>query len=651
MPEKVQSWLRARDTADPDLKSLIDKQIMFTAHKVFGDFRRKILLSLPTEKKAKGSIHLGNIVYDQEKWPLGIYPRELLQNLAIFGRSGAGKTNVTFHILEQLVEKKIPWLFLDWKRTARHLIPLLTHKVNVFTPGRSLSPFPFNPFIVPPGLEPKVYINLLVDVLATAFTLGDGAKSILQRAIKSCYDQGNHAPIVLDVLAEVNKIPDKERVRGWKISTVRALESVEFAELTSCDRKTQETFTKSLVKRNTIVELDGLSSGSKKFLIPMLCLWLYQAKLGAPEREQLSFVCVVEEAHHVLYRHQSRSSESVMDMLLRQCREIGIGMIVVDQHPHLTSSAALGNTYTSICLNLKDPSDINRAAGLSLLTEDEKQYFSLLPVGQGIVKLQDRWRRPILVKFPLVRIKKGLVTDAVLKEYLDGNTTLSGLRSLLRQEIGGLGGFRMSVGPLNEDEVAFINDTLLHQDDGVSRRYKRLGWSADKGNRTKNELLNGGVIEDTLVTVGRTRKLVVRITKEARGLFGITGQQVDRASLTHTFWQQYYSKKFVELGYKVAIEAPNQLGRTDILATKASKRIAIEIETGKSDVVKNVKQNLLAKHSKIIVVATDEAALRKVERELARVGLLIPSRVDVVLRDGLGRYGSPCSTILKHSGE
>ena len=36
-------------------------------------------------------------------------------------------------------------------------------------------------------------------------------------------------------------------------------------------------------------------------------------------------------------------------------------------------------------------------------------------------------------------------------------------------------------------------------------------------------------------------------------------------------------------------------------------------------------------------VATDEAALRKVERQLARAGLLIPTRVDVVLRDEFKR--------------
>jgi len=51
-------------------------------------------------------------------------------------------------------------------------------------------------------------------------------------------------------------------------------------------------------------------------------------------------------------------------MLLRQCREIGIAIIVVDQHPALISSGCLGNTYTTICLNLKDPSDINKAAAL-----------------------------------------------------------------------------------------------------------------------------------------------------------------------------------------------------------------------------------------------------------------------------------------------
>ncbi|MEN6384053.1 MAG: DUF87 domain-containing protein, partial [Phycisphaerales bacterium] len=128
MPDKISQWMRARQLADPELKSLIEKQIISTAYKTFGDFNSKILLSLPPENKAKGSIDLGTILYDKEKWPLGLKYGEIIQNTAILGRSGAGKTNVTFNILSQLIEKNIPFVFMDWKRTVRHLIPNFNNK-------------------------------------------------------------------------------------------------------------------------------------------------------------------------------------------------------------------------------------------------------------------------------------------------------------------------------------------------------------------------------------------------------------------------------------------------------------------------------------------------------------------------------------------
>ncbi len=63
--------------------------------------------------------------------PAGIKASEVMQNIAIFGRSGAGKTNVVFHLLQQLTDKRVPWLFLDWKRTGRHLLPHLSRQLDV----------------------------------------------------------------------------------------------------------------------------------------------------------------------------------------------------------------------------------------------------------------------------------------------------------------------------------------------------------------------------------------------------------------------------------------------------------------------------------------------------------------------------------------
>ena len=64
MPEKIPKLMKARALADPDLKSLIEKQVISLAYKMFGDFHTKILLSLPPETKAKCSINLGTLLYD-----------------------------------------------------------------------------------------------------------------------------------------------------------------------------------------------------------------------------------------------------------------------------------------------------------------------------------------------------------------------------------------------------------------------------------------------------------------------------------------------------------------------------------------------------------------------------------------------------------
>ena len=81
-------------------------------------------------------------------------------------------------------------------------------------------------------------------------------------------------------------------------------------------------------------------------------------------------------------------------------------------------------------------------------------------------------------------------------------------------------------------------------------------------------------------------------------------------------------------------EVPRISGRVDVVAIKEGEKIAIEIETGKSNVVRNVQQDLIAKFDKVLVVATDKKAFEKVERELAGAGLLIGRRIEIVVGEG-----------------
>jgi len=641
MPNEVTHWLNSLDLVDEHVKDLIEKEIVYNAQKHLGNYRNKLLLSLPSKSKARGLFNLGTIVYEKDKWPIGISKQELLQNLAIFGRSGSGKTNVAFHLLQQLAQRKISFLFLDWKRTARHLLPSLPRNLKIYTPGRSLSPFFFNPLIPPPGLEIPVYLNQLVDVLAEAYTLGDGAKSVLQKALTELYKKREHKedwPTIEELIHFVKAQPATGRATGWTLSAMRALESLSISIL-STSRSTsplnQHELVASFFNGNTIIELDALNQGAKKFLIPMLCLWLYYVRLAAEEREQLRLVLFVEEAHHVLYKQEHRSKESVMNMLLRQCRELGIGMVIIDQHPHLISTAALGNTYTSICMNQKDPSDINKAAALSLIETDEKKYFSMLPVGQGVIKLQDRWLSPVLIKFPLVTVRKGFVTDELLSRLLTRSLTLSDLKRAVNREFQQQPHFRLKDIVLKDSALSFLEDVMLHEHDGVDVRYKRLGWSADKGNRIKKWLVNHDILDEQQVKIGRTRRILLRVTQNARRELGLDSSKLQRGSISHEYWKRYYAQLFKEQGYQVRLEAPRLDGRVDVLAQKGGESVGIEVETGKSDVVKNVKQDLRARFTRVLIVATDEKAMTKVVQQLGKAGLIILGRVEIVLRDKL----------------
>ena len=283
-------------------------------------------------------------------------------------------------------------------------------------------------------------------------------------------------------------------------------------------------------------------------------------------------------------------------------------------------------------LTNQDTSDINKAAGLSDLEKGEKRYFNSLSVGQGIVKLQDRWRQPFLVQFPLVDAKKGFVTDDLLEKIQKGEIPLAKLRERLGTDSRVNARSRERAIPVDEGCAHLLHDIAQHPEDGVDVRYKRLGVSAGRGNRWKEQLTQNGLVRPERVKMDRTYRVSLRLTNEARLLL-IPQKGLDpQASFLHEYWKRRIAHQFEQQGYKVSLESPRPQGggNMDISATRSSESVAIEIETGKSNVVSNVKRDLLCGVQKVIVVATNQQALEKVERQLAKEGLLIPGRVEIV---------------------
>ena len=85
----------------------------------------------------------------------------------------------------------------------------------------------------------------------------------------------------------------------------------------------------------------------------------------------------------------------------------------------------------------------------------------------------------------------------------------------------------------------------------------------------------------------------------------------------HLYWVKQVKKTLEKNGYKVEEEYPIGNGETvDLAIIAKNKKIAIEIETGKSDAVRNIRKSLRAGF-RVISIATSKMALAKLKSEIA----------------------------------
>ena len=88
-----------------------------------------------------------------------------------------------------------------------------------------------------------------------------------------------------------------------------------------------------------------------------------------------------------------------------------------------------------------------------------------------------------------------------------------------------------------------------------------------------------------------------------------------RESLEHKFWVNRTAKQFEKKGYDVTYEHPVKgNGAIDILAHKPGEKVAIEIETGKSDIKSNLQNIAKADFDRTMLVATNGIAVESCQK-------------------------------------
>jgi hypothetical protein len=656
-------WLAYQTRTDSRSRSEILGMLYVLADRYLGEnFERKVLLSVPEKEIISGEYPLGKVLYGGiERHTFGLNEKEWIQHVGIFGRSGSGKTNTVFVILWNLLQKKKPFLVFDWKRNYRdYLIHKDGKDIRVYTVGRDINPFYFNPLIPPKGTDAQIWLKKLIEILCHAYFLGEGVAYLLQRAIDRTYTEfgvysGNPVkyPTFKDVQKSLESIPVKGRSAQWMDSTIRTLGVLCFGEFSRVLNSESVSPVAELLLENAILELESLANSDKTFIIEALLLWIHHYRMSEGQRETFKHAIVIEEAHHILLRKKQEMTgeEVVTDIILREIRELGESIILIDQHPSLISMPALGNTYTTICMNLKHKADMRTISESLLLDNEQIDFLGQLEVGTAIVKLQGRFFQPFLIQIPLFPIKKGVITDEDIIKASGGYSIENGLiraREMLNEVIRDIRDIANREEEskrarqkddddeemTNEKEREFLIDIGKFPVSGVTTRYARLGWSRYQGNKIQNELIKKSLLTMRPVSTMKGQIKVLVLTdkgKEAIKDVKIIKVFGKNASWEHEYWKYRIGMHFKKKGYEVTFEYKIGEGKSvDVVAEKDGKRIAIEVETGKSDYIYNVKKNLDNGFDEIVVTVLDGVIKGKIDEGLKEAGLDGEDRVKLL---------------------
>jgi len=586
---------------------------------------KHILLEPPPEDKVQGDYPLGYVIYaDKPVCSLALREDDLQQHVAILGRSGSGKTNLSYILVYHLLKAGKPFTVLDWRGTYRHFLNRPEGKnILLLTLGEEKSPS-FNLLAPPDNLSlnmSEAYLRDIVSIVGKTYLPGHhllttkGVEYFFLKAL-DFYKMFDKPVTFKDIRGYVDKYSADRREREWKITTLDVLFKLTTGPMGRLMNSESNINLSDIFERPVILELTGLGSETdRSFFTQSLFLWLYYHRLAQGRSEHVRHVTIIEEAHN-LFLKNSGNQQSINDFVLRQLRELGESVVLLDQNPSLLSIPVLGNCGTMIALNLRHMSDIDAAGKALTLLHENRYYIGRLPVGSAIVKLADRWQKPFLVRFPQFpivssvskpEVQRKLSRSDSLKRSIDElssavNEAILALPAPDRREKNELG-----IGP---QERNLLIDIAKHPLSVVTERYARLGWSAHTGTKIKRSLLEMGFIKQEKVRVPNGSVTLLKATEKGEEFLASEGVQVKtlpkNASLEHEYCKKLVAEQYRQKGYNVEEEVHIGDGKAvDLVATKDGKRIAIEVETGKSDIKANISKCREAGLGKVLVIKTN----------------------------------------------
>jgi DNA phosphorothioation-dependent restriction protein DptH len=378
----------------------------------------QVLLAEEEEETADNGVYVGDD-FDYGD-PLYWNPQQAGEvtnpHLMIMGESGSGKTYAVQCLVAELAQRSIPSILFDYGESfeLQQLDPQFTKFTGIREHLIGEEGLPINPMqIFPKDTQgPRSVAARVSDVFDAAYRLGDIQRKVVVDAIRLAFERSGFSetdsstwnrelPSLLTLQNVLEEMSADKDYLNYKNAAGVAARLMTFFMLTSF-RSDMTWSWKSLLTDSEhkvhVLQFRGLEGKTQRVLVELL-LWHLFYFLKSSGQNPLRLYCVLDEAHHLSFREGGPTN-----MLLREARKFGLGVLFASQQPEDFSPVAFSNSASKLVFQTSD-STLKVSKLLSSKCsnysspEEIKQVISVLPQGRAFFITKNRGHVVTLADF------------------------------------------------------------------------------------------------------------------------------------------------------------------------------------------------------------------------------------------------------------
>ncbi len=386
----------------------------------------------------------------------------IASHMFICGASGSGKSNTTFNLLEELIDRKVPFLVVEPAKGEYKIEYAGLPGVNIFTADKTTHRMlHINPFEFDPRIHIREHLDSIVQVVSACWPLHAAMPGLLKLAFEQVYidhgwdldhserilERGSKFPVFKDLELALNRIIDDSPYSNQTKNDYKGALLYRVSSL--CNGFEGQIFGSSmgipdneLFGQYTIIDLSCLGSDETRALIMgMLIVKLknYRKFANKGPNSPLQHVTVLEEAHTILKRcNKDTNVESAnvqgaavgsLCRCIAEMRSSGEGFMIIDQSPGAVDETAIKNTAVKIVMRLPHKSDRDEMGAALGLNDNQMRELSRLDVGIAAI-FHAGWTDTVLARMGSIWDKRYRVAQVPV---LDRTAYIKAQGAILQQ--------------------------------------------------------------------------------------------------------------------------------------------------------------------------------------------------------------------------